>query len=153
MCGFVGIINKDGKIVNSSLLKSMASVIHHSVWYKNYSCCLKLACWQYHLNLVSLNINIASMNSPEIKQFIDEHSNLFWYTPNDKKEEISNEFLVETILNYGDINAIMELFNLLGIKKVAKIFFDSITLSNRRKGNYHELTINYFTLVFRKYAH
>jgi hypothetical protein len=107
----------------------------------------------YHLNLVSLNINIASMNSPEIKQFIDEHSNLFWYTPNDKKEEISNEFLVETILNYGDINAIMELFNLLGIKKVAKIFFDSITLSNRRKGNYNELTINYFTLVFRKYAH
>jgi asparagine synthase (glutamine-hydrolysing) len=29
MCGFVGIINKDGKIVNSSLLKSMASVIHY----------------------------------------------------------------------------------------------------------------------------
>jgi asparagine synthase (glutamine-hydrolysing) len=29
MCGFVGIINKDNKIVNSHLLKSMASVIHH----------------------------------------------------------------------------------------------------------------------------
>ena len=93
------------------------------------------------------------MNSPEIKQFIKEHSNLFWYTPDDKKEEISNEFLVETILNYGDINSITQLFNLLGIKKVAKIFFDTIALSNRRKGNYHELTVNYFTLVFRKYAH
>ncbi|MBE0675480.1 MAG: hypothetical protein IH591_12540 [Bacteroidales bacterium] len=92
------------------------------------------------------------MNSPEIKQFIKEHSNLFWYTPDDKKEEISNEFLVETILNYGDINSVTQLFNLLGIKKVAKIFFDSIALSNRRKGNYHELTVNYFTLVFRKYA-
>ena len=54
------------------------------------------------------------MNSPEIKQFIREHSNLFWYTPDDKKEEISNEFLVETILNYGDINAIIQLFNLMG---------------------------------------
>ncbi len=93
------------------------------------------------------------MNSPEIKQFIKEHSNLFWYIPDDKKEGISNEFLVETILNYGDINSIIQLFNLLGINKVANIFFDSIALSNRRKGNYHELTVNYFTLVFRKYAH
>lgn len=93
------------------------------------------------------------MNSSEIKQFILEHNNLFWYIPEDKKEKISNEFLVETILNYGDINAIIQLCNLFGIKEVAKIFFDSINLSNRRKGNYHELTINYFTLVFRKYAH
>jgi len=93
------------------------------------------------------------MNSLEIKQFIREHNNLFWYVPDDKKEEISNEFLVETILNYGDINAVIKLFKLLGINEVAKIFFDSISLSNRRKGNYHELTINYFTLVFKKYAH
>ena len=47
----------------------------------------------------------------------------------------------------------VNLFNLLGIKEVAKIFFSSLALSNRRKGNYHELTINYFTLVFKKYAH
>ena len=93
------------------------------------------------------------MNSPEVKQFIREHSTLFWYTPEDKKEEISNEFLVETILNYGDIDATIQLFKLLGIKEVAKIFFDSINISKRRKGNYHELTINYYTLVFRKYAH
>jgi len=93
------------------------------------------------------------MNSLEIKQFIREHNNLFWYVPDDKKEEISNEFLVETILNYGDLNAVIKLFKLLGINEVAKIFFDSISLSNRRKGNYHELTINYFTLVFKKYAH
>ncbi|HEX7585552.1 MAG TPA: hypothetical protein VF373_12745 [Prolixibacteraceae bacterium] len=93
------------------------------------------------------------MNSPEIKTFIHLHSNLFWYTPEDKKGEISQEFLVETILNYGDIDATIQLFQLVGIKEVAKIFFDSITLSDRRKGNYHELTINYFTLVFRKYAY
>ncbi len=44
------------------------------------------------------------MNSPEIKEFIRQHSNLFWYTPEDKKEDIRPEFLVETILNYGDLN-------------------------------------------------
>lgn len=93
------------------------------------------------------------MNSPEIKRFIRENNSLFWYIPDDKKEGISKEFLVETILNYGDMSAVIRLFNLLGIDEVAKIFFSSIALSDRRKGNYHELTINYFTLVFRRYAH
>jgi hypothetical protein len=93
------------------------------------------------------------LNSPEIKQFIREHSSLFWYTPEDKIEDISHDFLVETILNYGDINAVIRLFNLLGTNKVAGIFFHSINLSDRRRGNYHELTVNYFTHVFRKYAH
>lgn len=92
------------------------------------------------------------MNSPEIKEFIRQHSNLFWYTPEEKKEEISNEFLVETILNYGDKESVLQLFHLLGIKEVAELFFNAINLSERRKGNYHELTINYFTLVFGKYA-
>ena len=60
------------------------------------------------------------MNSPEIKQFIHQHSNLFWYTPEDKKEEISLKFLVETILNYGDISAAVQLFHLVGIQEVTK---------------------------------
>jgi hypothetical protein len=48
----------------------------------------------------------SAINTPEIKQFIREHSNLFWYTPEDQKEHISQEFLVETILNYGDLDAV-----------------------------------------------
>ena len=66
------------------------------------------------------------MNSPEIKSFIREYSQLFWYTPDEKKEEISLEFLVETILNYGDMNAVRKLFKIMGMKKVANIFFNSI---------------------------
>jgi len=93
------------------------------------------------------------MNSPEIQAFIREHRALFWYTPEDKKEDISLEFLVETILNYGDLKAVKRLFELLGIRKVAEIFFHSINMSDRRKGNFHELTINYFTLLFQRYAH
>jgi hypothetical protein len=93
------------------------------------------------------------MNTPDIKQFIREHSNLFWYIPDEKKEEISNELLVETILNYGDIKAVKQLIQLIGIKKTSHIFFESIQQSDRRKGNYHELTINFFTLFFNHYAH
>ena len=37
------------------------------------------------------------MHSPEIKEFIQEQSALFWYTPEDKKGEISLEYLAETM--------------------------------------------------------
>jgi len=93
------------------------------------------------------------MNSPDIKAFIHEHSSLFWYTPADQKENISEEFLVETILNYGDMKAVKQLLQLIGLKETAHIFSDTIQQSDRRKGNYHELTINFFTLFFKRYAH
>ena len=92
------------------------------------------------------------MNNPEIKAFIRENSHLFWYTPEDKKEDISLEYLVETILNYGDFNAVKKLFVLIGIKKVAKIYYDSVKISSRRKNNFQELTVNYFELLFKRYA-
>ncbi len=92
------------------------------------------------------------MNSPEIKTFIRENSQLFWYTPEEKKEDISLEFLVETILNYGDMKAVKKMFALMGIKKIAKIYYDTINMSSRRKNNFHELTANYFDLLFKRYA-
>ena len=89
------------------------------------------------------------MNSPEIKAFIRENSHLFWYTPKDKKEEISPEFLVETILNYGDLDAVKKLISLMGIQSVTKIFFD---LQGRKKLNYFPEIYNYLNLIFQKYA-
>ena len=93
------------------------------------------------------------MRSPELKEFILQHSNLFWYTPQDKKVEVSDEFLVETILNYGDKDALIQLFSILGKQNVADIFFKSINVSERRKGNYSELTLNFFSYMFKNYAH
>ncbi len=93
------------------------------------------------------------MRSPELKAFILKHSDLFWYTPQDKKVEISDEYLVENILNYGDKEAFVELSKLMGLKTVSTIFFDSINKSDRTKGNYSELTIHFFNEVFKKYVH
>jgi hypothetical protein len=45
-------------------------------------------------------------NSAEIKAFINEYHQLFWYTPEAEKEQISHELLVETILNYGNMEAV-----------------------------------------------
>jgi len=89
------------------------------------------------------------MNSPELKAFILENSSLFWYTPQDKKEDIGPEFLVETILNYGDINAVRRLFKLMGIEEVAKVFFNA---TGRKKLNYYPEVYNFFELFFIKNA-
>ena len=93
------------------------------------------------------------MNSPEVKAFIHKHSYLFWYIPEDKKEDISLDVLVEFILNYGDLGAVKELISICGINSVSDHFFKSVNMSERRKGNYFEPTLNYFTILFTKYAH
>jgi len=88
-------------------------------------------------------------HSPEIKAFIHEHSALFWYTPEDKKEEISEELLVEMILNYGDLEAIQKLIELMGIKKVSSVFFNA---KGRKKLNYFPEIYHFFSLFFTRYA-
>ena len=88
-------------------------------------------------------------HSPEIKAFIREHNELFWYTPEDKKEEISEEFLVETILNYGEVDAVLKLIELMEIKKVSEIFFNA---QGRKKLNYYPEIYHFFSLFFTRYA-
>jgi hypothetical protein len=88
-------------------------------------------------------------HSKEIKQFIRDKSSLFWYTPESKKEQISLDFLVETILNYGDTEDVKRLFSLLGINEVARIFRKN---TSGFRTNYLPLVLNYFDLYFKKYA-
>jgi hypothetical protein len=89
------------------------------------------------------------MNSPEIKAFIRENSSLFWYTPEDKKEDISPEFLVETILNYGSLEDIKKLISIIGIDEMSKVFFNA---KGRKKINYYPEIYNYFELLFTRYS-
>ena len=92
------------------------------------------------------------MRSPEIKKYIEDHGYLFWYTPAPKGENVTDELLVESVLNYGNMDDLRSLFSVMGMKNVAKIFFNSINKSERSKGNYHEVVLNYFTLLFNRYA-
>jgi hypothetical protein len=89
------------------------------------------------------------MNSDEIKAFINEHYPLFWFIPENARENISLNLLVETILQYGDIPDIRRLIELIGLKKIAAIFNQQVL---QRRCNYHPRTINYFKLYFSKYA-
>lgn len=89
------------------------------------------------------------MNNPEVKAFIRQHSSLFWYIPEDKKEDIGTELLVETILNYGTLDDVRNLFKVFGIKETARVFFDA---EGRKKLNYYPEVYNFFSLYFKKYA-
>ncbi len=89
------------------------------------------------------------MNTPEIRAFIRKHSHLFWYIPEDKKEDISLDILVEFILNYGSLEDIKTLFRILGTEETANIFFRA---KGRRKLNYFPEIYNFFSLYFKKYA-
>jgi len=92
------------------------------------------------------------MRTEALKDFIRENGSLFWYTPEDKGEKVTDELLVETMLNYGSLEQIRSLFDLMGMKEVSEIFFYSINLSERRRNNYFEPTVIYFTFFFNRYA-
>jgi hypothetical protein len=93
-----------------------------------------------------------SNNSAELEEYIAKHKKFFWYPWRTKKEDISPNTVVENILNYGDMEDIIDLFQLMGIKNVAKIFFEDTNQSEGEIDNYSELTLNYFTLLFKRYA-
>ncbi len=89
------------------------------------------------------------MRSAELKDFIRLHSSLFWYIPEDKKEDISDEYLIETMLNYGRLDDIMELKKLLGEEYMSKVF---LGLEGRKKLNYFPEVYNFFNLYFTRHA-
>jgi hypothetical protein len=88
-------------------------------------------------------------HNEEIKKYIREHSDLFWYIKPEAKERISLEFLVETILSYGNSEDIRKLFNLIGIEKAAEIFYKQ---TSRKRINYKQRTMHFFKLYFDRHA-
>ena len=82
--------------------------------------------------------------------FIQQHSNLFWYTPADKKEDISDALLVERVLNDGTLEDYHTLLQVLTPQRVAEVFFGA---TERQGGNYYPEIRNFFSILLSKYAH
>lgn len=83
------------------------------------------------------------------EQFIQSHGSLFWYIPQDKKCDVSDSLLVETILNEGTLDDYRELLAILGPRRVAEVFFGA---SEREVKNYYPEIRNFFSIVLLKYA-
>jgi hypothetical protein len=83
------------------------------------------------------------------EQLISKHKNLFWYTPDDQKLNVSDALLVENILNYGTLDDYRELVQTLGKEHVAEVFFSA---TGRQKQNYYPEIYHFFSLVLQKHA-
>ena len=92
---------------------------------------------------------VSSELSRRRAKFIDKHGALFWYTPEESKHGISDELLVETILNEGTLDDFRELKDILSPRRVAQIFFAA---TPRQIGNYYPEIRHFFSLVLKEYA-
>lgn len=82
------------------------------------------------------------------EQIIEKNKGLFWYIPEQEKQNISDALLVETLLNYGTLDDYRELIATLGGKHVADVFFSA---TGRQKQNYYPEIYHFFSLVLKKY--
>lgn len=83
----------------------------------------------------------------EIRNFAKKRPHLFWYIQD--FESLSEEAIIEAVLNYGNWMDTQELLKILGMKKVASVFMQKTT---SKRSNYRPEIKNYFTLYFKKYA-
>lgn len=75
------------------------------------------------------------------RAFIHKHRELFWFTPEDKKMEVSDELLITQILNEADLTTAKEMIQIVGKRRV-KIFLSG--LSGRKIGNIYPEYLNFF---------
>ncbi len=90
-------------------------------------------------------------NNPELKALIRKNAHLFWYTKDSEKENLPLPVVLEFFINYADKESIKALFDIVGIKNAAKVFFEQINKWGNRSNYFPEFQ-NYFTLYFTKYA-
>ena len=80
------------------------------------------------------------------QSFIKKRPYLIWHTKDLK--HLSDDAIVESVLNYGDFNDVKKLISIFGSRKTAKIFYKHV---KRARRNYDSKIERYFKLFFRKY--
>lgn len=78
---------------------------------------------------------------------IKEKPYLMWSTTN--YDALSDEAVVEAVLQYGDMDDVEKLVSILSLKTVAEIFGKQAA---RPRNNYSPAINNYFRLFFQKHA-
>jgi hypothetical protein len=89
------------------------------------------------------------MHSKALKKFIHKNSHLFWYTPSDKLDQMSDELILEHVLNYAELPTVKEYFSIVGLDKARDIFMN---LKGRKKGNIYPEIYALFSTFFERHA-
>ena len=85
------------------------------------------------------------MNNEIYERLVKNRPYLWWWVKD--KENLSVGSIVEGVLSYGDMDDVVELFELLGRNEVQKIFQNQIL---KPRHNYRPQTVNFFMKVFAK---
>ena len=87
------------------------------------------------------------MKKTALRNFIKKRPYLIWYVRD--LESLSEESIVEHTLNYGNWEDVQKLIEILGMKRVAKIFRKQ---ARQKRCNYYPMMKNFFKLYFAKHA-
>ncbi len=85
----------------------------------------------------------------QLLKLVSDNTSLFWSTNKKDLHYLSTEAVVETILNYGDMDDVLRLIEAIGVGTAADIFYKQ---TSRPRCNYRPRTINYFKLFFKHNA-
>ncbi len=85
-----------------------------------------------------------------MKAFLEENKHLFWHFDKTKLDRLSDDVIVEYILNYGSYNAVKTLLKIMGVNPVAEIFFRNAAPD--RRINYFPEALHFFNLYFKRHA-
>jgi hypothetical protein len=81
--------------------------------------------------------------------FIQKHKDLFWFTPEDKKEEVSDELLITQVLNEADLETTFEMIEIVG-EETVKNFLEG--LHGRKAGNIYPEYLNFYLTYLHRHA-
>lgn len=85
----------------------------------------------------------------QLYELVKKNQPLFWSIDKKKLKDLDEAAVVETILNFGKLGDVKELFLTLGIKKVAKIFYTQIS---QKRNNYYPPVSHYFDKYFKRHV-
>ncbi len=83
-----------------------------------------------------------------LKTLIEQHNYLFWDISKDSLYNLSNEAVLERILQYGDMPELKEIIRILGNDNIKKSYN---IIKNKKRVNLRPQTINFFDLYIEKH--
>jgi len=89
------------------------------------------------------------MLPPALHRLVVENRPLFWSIAETELGNISSELVVETILNFGSLKSVKQLFEVMGTDQAAKIFASQQSL---KRNNYFPQVSHYFNLYFESHV-
>ncbi len=82
-----------------------------------------------------------------VQEIIKQKPYLSWYTKD--PENLSEEAVLESVLNYGDWEDFKSFKSIKGLEETATLFYKALS---KKRNNYRPEVQNYFKLYFDKYA-